>query len=99
MHIIDFGAEFGEHRVVTLAREFGIGPRAGIFDRAPDDDAAWSVVERPARVSDQALEEQAAPILQTERPAPDHRALAPRARRAALDRLAQIGRAPCRENE
>src|SRR3546814_3070171 len=55
--------------------------------RSPDDDAAWSVVERPARVRDQALEEQAAHILETERLAPDHRALEQRARRDALERL------------
>src|SRR3546814_3707380 len=62
--IIYLGAECREHRVVTLPRQLGIGARTGIFDRAPDDDAAWPFVERAARVRDQALEEQAAHILE-----------------------------------
>src|SRR3546814_5568864 len=55
--IIYLGAECREHRVVTLPRQLGIGARTGIFDRAPDDDAAWPFVERAARVRDQRSEE------------------------------------------
>src|SRR3546814_17446855 len=70
-----------------MPRQCGIGARTCIVDRAPDDDASWPFVERAARVSDQALEEQAAHIFETERLAPDHRALEQRARRDALERL------------
>src|SRR3546814_14318273 len=81
------GCQDLEHRVVTLPRQLGIGARTGIFDRAPDDDAAWPFVERAARVRDQALEEQAAHILEPKRLAPDHRPLEQWARRDALERL------------
>src|SRR3546814_15104920 len=70
-----------------MPRQCGIGARTCIVDRAPDDDASWPFVERAARVRDQALEEQAAHIFETERLAPDHRALEQRARRDALERL------------
>src|SRR3546814_13952018 len=80
------GCQDLEHRVVTLPRQLGIGARTGIFDRAPDDDAAWPFVERAARVRDQALEEQAAHILEPKRLAPDHLPLEQWARRDALER-------------
>jgi hypothetical protein len=85
--IIDFGAERREHRIVSPAREFGVGPRAGIFDRTADDDAARPLVERAAGMRDEALEEQATHILEAERLVEDHRALEQRARGDALERL------------
>ncbi len=87
VNIEDFGTERREHRVVTLARELGIGPRARIFDRAPDDDPPRPLVERSPGMRDKALEEQPAHILETEGLVEDHRALEQRACRNALERL------------
>ena len=85
--IVQLDAELFEHQVVALPGECGVGTRAGIFDRAPDDHAVRALVEPPAGVFDQFLEEQSPEILEAERAVEDQRALEQRAGRDALERL------------
>ena len=82
------GLDFGTtNTVVALSGQCRVGASAGIFDRAPDDHAAWARIQPATGMSNQPLKEQAAEILETECFVEDHRPLEQRARGDALERL------------
>jgi hypothetical protein len=94
---VELGPEAGQHGVIALASEGGIGAGAGIFHGAADDHPARPIVQPAAGMRHQLLEEEAPEILEAHRLAEDLRAFEQRAGGDALERLDKAAVERCLE--
>jgi len=85
--IVDFGAEFREHRIVALPRQDLVGPGTGISHRPADHDARRTIIEPAAGMGNHAFEKIGTELLEGESLLEDIGMLEQGACRDRLERL------------